>query len=270
MAFNLAGAAQGSTDALHELIKLDLAKRQQAEMSEYRKLQQQVAQQNAESLAEERQARVDAARQKQLAIAQRRQWAESVASQEGPPNPNDPMDAYRRARAAHILETGEDVPDAVVTSYLKAPEKRTPELLTPEEVEQQIKLDEAKKRNTARFRAPRAASAASLLRQERQDGNIAIQNYLVDLRRRHGKDAASALKEFDESGNVERKGRGLVDIGQARRLLERSYGLPSTPYTPKQQVQNRLYNDVLADMIKAEAAAAAAAGNDDDDDLSGR
>jgi hypothetical protein len=250
MAFNWGGAAAGVNDVLQQQIKNDLERAQLNEQVNYRKLQTDIAKQNADSLKEERDARVAERDLKVRAREQRIKWAQAVS--EGQLDPNDPMAGFHKARASYILSSGgEDLPDTAVANYLKPEPKRTPSLLTKEEEEQQKRLIAAR---AAATRANRPPSAAAALREERRKSDLAVQNYLGYLKRKHT-DPKAALNEFDTAGDVLRKGGGLVDVGNYRRLLERMYGLPSTPYTPEQEYKNRVFSDMLRD---EEAAAAAA------------
>jgi len=255
MAFNWAGAAAGANDGLQQAIKNRLleaesAQRQQQieETAEYRRLQQQVAQQNAESLADSRQARID---EKAAAAARRKGLVETAKSYLANPDAID-VSAYEPevgqrikqfeiAAAQHVLRTGEDVPDSLrsqfYASVLNAPKQQPSKLLTPDEESQQVRLAEAKAKVAAKYRAP---SATSTNKAERREADIAVQNYLGYLKRKH-KSADAALEEFDTSGDAIRKGSGLADVNAYRKLLERMYGVNRTP---KQQYEDKIYGRI--------------------------
>lgn len=150
MAFNWAGAASGAYEGLQDairqrMVEQEFQQRQEAlrEQQEWRRLQAEVNQQNASSLAESRKAVAEEKKAKSASLAARQTEAMQTV-QSGGQNVNldwieDPEEqkrtrAYYVARANHYLRTGEELPDAVTSSYFAQPkEKPAYVAMTPEE-----------------------------------------------------------------------------------------------------------------------------------------
>lgn len=263
MAFNWAGAASGANDALTEVIKrqmleqeLQLRRDALTQQTEDRKLNREIAQQNAESLRMNRQSQIDeraertAAKQREEQQRQNRQaWAQGVLSKytqpaEGGPalTPQSWQEVVELERAKNIVNTGEDWPAAlqsqVIASYQKNPNDR---LKTPEEIQQERDLIDYRNRSEARHNTRRNEPTQAELRREHM---TATNNYIGWLLQDAGGDVEKALAKFDAyPQEAIHKGGSFINIADMRRILENAKG---KPLTAEQKAREQARKDAAA------------------------
>jgi hypothetical protein len=231
--------ATGAQDGLDKHLKRILAEREMqvaeqnaAAQEEYRQQSIAVARQNAESLAEQRKAAAEEKNMKAASKRQRDEWAKTTVAG-GMPQVTDDKDPRQRVallqyyRAKHYAETGEDLPDAVVTNLLTPrPERQDPNLLSPEAMAQW-------KTKQGIINAGRAASgsgAAAARAQAKIDANSAVQNYLQAIVAKNPKweHANAMLQRPDVQQDFLRKSQGQFTLPQFKAMVYKMYQDPES------------------------------------------
>ena len=228
------GAQSGLDQHLKRLIaerEMVVAEQNAAANEEFRRQSVEVARQNAESLAEQRKAIAEEKAMKAASKKQRDDWAKTTVAG-GMPQITDDTDPRQRVAllqyyaAKHYAETGEELPDAVVSNLLTPkPKREDPNLLSPDAERQRLRIIAAQN-------AGRAATsgAAGQRAQAKLGATQAIQNYLQSIVAKNPKweHADAMLKRPDVQQDILRKAQGHVTLPQFRAMLYQMYRDPES------------------------------------------
>jgi hypothetical protein len=231
--------ATGAQDGLDQYLKRLIAERQMqvqeqnADTNEgYRRDSSRIAEQNAESLAMQRKAAADEKLIKAQSRQRRDEWAKMTVAAGMPQITDDTKPEQRVAllnyyRAKHWAESGEELPDAVVTNLLTPrPVREDPNLLSGPAFEQRKALIAAQ----VAARATSGAGAAGARAQGKIDSTAALNNYLQSIVGKNPKleDAMKVFQRPDVQADFNRKAGGNYTLPQIRAMLTSMYKDPQT------------------------------------------
>jgi hypothetical protein len=228
------GAQSGLDQHLKRVIaerEMQVAEQNAAAQEEFRRQSVEVARQNAESLAEQRKAVAEEKAMKAASKKQRDEWAKTTVAA-GMPQITDDTDPKQRVAllqyyaAKHYAETGEELPDAVVSNLLTPkPKREDPNLLSDAAMQQRLKIIAAQN-------AGRAATsgAAGQRAQAKIDATNDVQNFLQSILAKNPewKYADAISKRTDIQQDFLRKARGHYTLPQFRTMLYQMYRDPES------------------------------------------